>query len=262
MRKLIIGFSKFSVDEHGVVYGARGKPLAPHINKGMLAVKIFNDAGARIAMPLHRIVANAFVGCTDGLRVRHIDGNIENNSASNLEIYDHRSTIEQKKKLAAARNKKYVENGGDRVATLRKNGSDRYRQKLKTDPRYANKASQITKDARRRSLVWYEKNKDSKKDILKLRRQLWEKSNRHKATAKTQRRNAQKLKAMPSWADKKEIDRIYFIARRVSEVTGILHHVDHIVPLRNTNVCGLHIHQNLRVVAFDVNCSKSNKYGD
>ena len=53
---------------------------------------------------------------------------------------------------------------------------------------------------------------------------------------------------------------IYAEAARLTKETGIPHEVDHEVPLQGINVCGLHWHENLRIVTAFVNRSKGNKW--
>lgn len=67
-------------------------------------------------------------------------------------------------------------------------------------------------------------------------------------------------RATPKWADKDNIRAIYEEAVALTVSTGIKHEVDHIVPLTNKLVCGLHVEHNLRVVTFSENRSKSNKF--
>jgi hypothetical protein len=66
---------------------------------------------------------------------------------------------------------------------------------------------------------------------------------------------------MPDWADKEKIKEIYLEAAKKSAETGIKHHVDHIIPLRGKNVCGLHVHTNLRVITAIENLQKGARYG-
>jgi hypothetical protein len=70
------------------------------------------------------------------------------------------------------------------------------------------------------------------------------------------------LKAVvtPKWANKDAIKEFYKEAKRLTKETGILHHVDHIVPLRHPLVCGLHVENNLRVISYFENNQKSNYF--
>lgn len=70
-------------------------------------------------------------------------------------------------------------------------------------------------------------------------------------------RHAQKT---PGWADAATTQAIYEHARALTQDTGTLHEVDHIVPLNHPLVCGLHWHGNMQVLPHDVNRRKSNNF--
>ncbi len=76
------------------------------------------------------------------------------------------------------------------------------------------------------------------------------------------KRRATKLKAMPKWLTKEQIQRIadmYKQAAELTRTTGIKYVVDHIIPLQGKTVCGFHHPDNLRVITESENMSKSNK---
>lgn len=58
--------------------------------------------------------------------------------------------------------------------------------------------------------------------------------------------------ATPPWADEDAIANLYAKARQAKQ------HVDHIVPLRNARVCGLHWEGNLQLMAPKKNRIKKN----
>jgi hypothetical protein len=74
------------------------------------------------------------------------------------------------------------------------------------------------------------------------------------------RRRAAKIKATPEWADHAAIKAVYALRADVEGLTGIPHHVDHIVPLRGKRVSGLHVHNNLQVIPATENLKKNNRF--
>lgn len=87
----------------------------------------------------------------------------------------------------------------------------------------------------------------------------WIKSNPAKALANVVRRDAQKLRAIPAWADKEQIKAIYQEAA-VRRAAGFQCEVDHIVPLRSPYVCGLHVPANLQLLESQANKAKGNRH--
>lgn len=87
---------------------------------------------------------------------------------------------------------------------------------------------------------------------------------RHKAKRKcdTAMRRAEKANAVPHWLTekhKRQILAIYEAAERFTEMTGIEHEVDHLVPLFGQNkggevvIRGLHVPWNLRAIPWSLN---------
>lgn len=87
----------------------------------------------------------------------------------------------------------------------------------------------------------------------------WAKEIQECSDPKERRRLLLRL-ATPVWADRKKIRAIYDEREQLELETGIPHDVDHIVPLVNQLVCGLHWEANLRIVPAVENRSKSNKF--
>jgi flagellum-specific peptidoglycan hydrolase FlgJ len=103
---------------------------------------------------------------------------------------------------------------------------------------------------------WYAKNLEDKR----AKNRQWSKKNPARHLAICAARRASELRAMPAWADQKAIDAIYEEAQRISRETGVVHHVDHIVPLRGKTVCGLHVETNLQIITAYKNLSKGARF--
>ena len=87
----------------------------------------------------------------------------------------------------------------------------------------------------------------------------WAKKNQAKLAAKTGFRRALRDKATPPWVDKEALQKIYKDCHNQTKATGVRHHVDHIVPLKHTHVCGLHVPWNLQLLTASENSRKKNK---
>jgi len=100
-----------------------------------------------------------------------------------------------------------------------------------------------------------------KAHVVRARVKRWRKENPGKARAIGRMREAQKINACPPWARKgpvrKEIQAHYLHAEWLEKIIETPFHVDHIVPLQNDFVCGLHVPANLTVLEASQNIEKS-----
>lgn len=111
-----------------------------------------------------------------------------------------------------------------------------------------------------RVIEWVERNRE--RHNKKCSR--WVKRNRGKVNARTARRYASKTQATPKWVSQNPemlwmINEVYDLAKLRTDTTGKKWEVDHIIPIRGKDVCGLHTPFNLQVVLQSENRKKSNK---
>jgi hypothetical protein len=93
-------------------------------------------------------------------------------------------------------------------------------------------------------------------------RNAWKDRNPLEVKASTKHRRDKHKQATPKWLSleqKAEIRKIYIDAMTVSKVTKVPYVVDHIIPLRGQDVCGLHVPWNLQIMSREENLKKSNK---
>ena len=140
---------------------------------------------------------------------------------------------------AAARSRRWREAHPDRAAEVCKKWKD------------ANPES-----VKKNNKKWHEDNKER----AAAKERKWRAANPAKVTMKAGRRRASRLLATPLWANEFIISEAYELAQMRTKVTGIVWHVDHVVPLTSKLVCGLHCEHNIRVIPGSENIAKNNRY--
>ncbi len=109
---------------------------------------------------------------------------------------------------------------------------------------------------------YYERNKSKCQESS--RRYIKENFDKVRAvkTAAQKKRHSGKILRTPHWLAPEHIEAMklrYKEARWMTNRTGVKHHVDHIVPLNGSNVSGLHVPWNLRVIPARENMRRGNK---
>ena len=106
---------------------------------------------------------------------------------------------------------------------------------------------------------YYANNKES----VQQAHAKWRQENPEVVTALSAKRRSSQLQRTPCWLteeDYKAIEDFYYLAKALTEATGIQHVVDHIIPLQGTLVSGLHHPNNLQILTRIENASKGNKF--
>ena len=183
----------------------------------------------------------------------------------------------QCKVCRSAKKKIYCANNQERIAAVNKIWyfENREAQLIKKRKYFADNRSDILARQKPYMTAWrrenrlylneYDKNyrkenKDSYDSYIKPYLRQWQKDNKDIVNAKGAEHRANKINASPSWRNKETIKGFYKKAQGLTKETGVLHHVDHIVPLKGINVCGLHCEANLEVLTSTENLSKGNKF--
>ena len=122
------------------------------------------------------------------------------------------------------------------------------------------------------SKKYYEKKREAVQEAQKIYKQ----KNPEKINMYSAKRRAIKRNACPDWLTQEHhsaIAELYSEAQKLTEETGIPHHVDHIVPLKGKSydlgtkrmrhtISGLHVPWNLQVVSEEENLSKGCRYSE
>jgi hypothetical protein len=100
------------------------------------------------------------------------------------------------------------------------------------------------------------------KEVMSASARAWKLANPGKMNAIGAKRRAAKRQATPPWLTAehlKQMAAVYVEAKRMEMEDGIKRHVDHIYPIQNPTVCGLHVPWNLQILTARANNRKYNK---
>lgn len=184
----------------------------------------------------------------------------EDNARRNRERYH---TDETHKIAVCAQADKWKQENPERWAAAQKAWRAANREKLKLYAQEYGKRKKLTPEdpikrekrlARRRS--HYRANRE-KLEQQRLRRHA---ARPELAAIIQSTRRAKKRAAMPKWVDRKALKEFYRAAKEITAETGVVHEVDHIVPLKHQLVCGLHVPANLQILTATENKSKNNSF--
>lgn len=100
-----------------------------------------------------------------------------------------------------------------------------------------------------KSRQWYADNTEQHDKAVRN----WQSQNKGKVRAIEASYRAKKLKATPKWADNQKLEQFYKDCPEGYEV-------DHIIPLKDKNVSGLHVQGNLQYLTPKANRAKNNSF--
>jgi hypothetical protein len=143
-----------------------------------------------------------------------------------------------------------------------------YKANIEHYRKWKNNNYQKNKEKERKRAIDYYRNNIEKvmayraenAEAIKQRIKSWRLRNPDRYAAYSMCRRARRLEATPLWADVKLILAWYGLARVMSDTMSEKYEVDHVVPLRGRNVCGLHTQDNFQIITRSENARKSNKW--
>jgi len=160
-------------------------------------------------------------------------------------------TLRNAERVKALRKVKYEE---DRAGNIEKARVWKKRNPAKVLASQRSRAS-VNRDRNRAARkAWVKRNPAATLESFKRYRE----HNREKIRARLAVSKEGREKRRVLWANQDAIIEIYRQAELMTQSTGRLHVVDHIIPLQGRTVSGLHVETNLRVIEHHENARKHN----
>jgi len=128
--------------------------------------------------------------------------------------------------------------------------------KVERKASYANRKAKDYKGILEYNKQWASDNPE-KSSAAKKR---WNQANIEKCRITCNTRYSYAKRARLQWSNKFFIEEAYILAQVRSSLFGTQWEVDHIVPIKGQDVCGLHVENNIQVIPRSLNASKQNRF--
>lgn len=115
------------------------------------------------------------------------------------------------------------------------------------------------KCTKEKSLIWEKNNPEKTREY----KNKWSNNNPSKVLANTRKYQANKKQRIPNWLTDDDLwmlEEAYELCKLRSELTGVKHNVDHIVPLQGKTVSGFHCLDNIQIIPQVDNFKKNNRW--
>lgn len=154
--------------------------------------------------------------------------------------------------------KQWAKDNPDKVRATKAKSRAKHIEKRRQEVREWQKNNPEKKEENRKA--WRERNPEKYRKVCAEAGAKWRNANPVKRRAKAAVRRAKVRRAFVEWANKEKIEAFYEQARKMTELTGVPHVVDHIHPLTSKYICGLHNEHNLQVISKEENTRKHNRF--
>ncbi len=169
----------------------------------------------------------------------------------------YKDRIHDYKKQKIIYDKEYRKNNKKKISKYKKEYAEINNEKIKLyQKEYLLKNKKIKKEY---DSIYYINNKKHKAKYIKS----WYINNPGKKLAYDRKRELAKKNRTPKWLTDDDfwiMEQFYIHAKEQEKLIGIKFHVDHIIPLQNTKVSGLHCPLNLQVIPAFENLQKGNSF--
>lgn len=136
--------------------------------------------------------------------------------------------------------------------------------------RYATQAEHVRKlrkaayqKNKEKLLAYHREWRQNHAESCKVSYKKWQAANKERVALYSANRRARIKNAQPRWLTENDLKWIawhYDHAQKMTEITGTVHHVDHIHPLQGKTFRGLHVPWNLQVIPAHENVRKGARY--